>query len=301
MEIEKPDAAQTDIFNRAEDEDFHHLETGCMLSTGKGEFAEFIAKLFGTEVYFYRKSHTQSHEFMHTLVGTFVNIQDPAEKEGYPTLYPVNIALPPKYSRTVYFMNTEDQEKWAKVLRKVSETYNLEDFYEVIKDLGEGSMGVVKLAKHKKTGEEFAVKCMKKAKKSEAETLLQKREIEALKLCQHPNLIHMQDLFETSSHYYIVIEMCSGGDMYDYLERRNFRISEERAWELASQLSGAVFYLHNFNIIHRDLKLENVMMTDDTEQSIPKVVDFGLSALVEPGQAAKESVGTVAYAAPEIF
>ena len=70
--------------------------------------------------------------------------------------------------------------------------------------------------------------------------------------------------------------------MYDYLERRNFRISEHRAWELASQLCGAVFYLHNFNIVHRDLKLENVMMTDDSETSIPKVVDFGLSAFVEP-------------------
>jgi serine/threonine protein kinase len=109
------------------------------------------------------------------------------------------------------------------------------------------------------------------------------------------------DLFETSTHYYIVIELCTGGDMYDYLEKRNFRISEQRAWELATQIGGAVYYLHNFNIIHRDLKLENIMMTNDTEASIPKVVDFGLAALVDPGAGSKESVGTVAYAAPEIF
>jgi serine/threonine protein kinase len=62
-------------------------------------------------------------------------------------------------------------------------TYIYEDYYETIKDLGEGSMGTVKLAKHKKTGEEFAVKYMKKAKKNETEILYQKREIEALKLC----------------------------------------------------------------------------------------------------------------------
>jgi len=91
----------------------------------------------------------------------------------------------------------------------------------------------------------------------------------------------MLDLFETPSHYYIVIELCSGGDMYDYLERRDFKVSEKRAWELASQLAGAIFYLHDFDIVHRDLKLENVMMTDDTESSIPKVVDFGLSAMVD--------------------
>jgi len=111
----------------------------------------------------------------------------------------------------------------------------------------------------------------------------------------------MLDLFETGSHYYIVIELCSGGDMYDYLERRDFRIPEKRGWELASQLAGAIFYLHSFNIVHRDLKLENVMMTDDSETSIPKVVDFGLSAMVDPSTGAKESVGTVAYASPEIF
>lgn len=111
----------------------------------------------------------------------------------------------------------------------------------------------------------------------------------------------MLDLFETGSHYNIVIELCSGGDLYDYLERRSFKIGEKRAWELASQLAGAIFYLHSFNIVHRDLKLENVMMTDDSEQSIPKVVDFGLSAMVNPGDGVGESVGTVAYAAPEIF
>ena len=120
-------------------------------------------------------------------------------------------------------------------------------------------------------------------------------------MCQHPNLIKLIDLFETSTHYYIVIELCHGGDMYDYLEKRDFRISEQRAWELATQTAGAVFYLHNYNIIHRDLKLENIMMTDDSETSVPKLVDFGLAAILDPGKSAKESVGTVAYAAPEIF
>jgi len=111
----------------------------------------------------------------------------------------------------------------------------------------------------------------------------------------------MQDFFETNTHYYIIIELCSGGDLYDYLERREFKIPEARARELAIQLAGAVFYLHSFNIIHRDLKLENVMMVDNADDTIPKVVDFGLSAMVAPGVGAKESVGTVAYAAPEIF
>lgn len=114
MQVEE---SKNDIFNRADDENFVHMETDCMLSTGSGDYAEFIAKLFGTEIYFYRKSQKQTHEFMHTLVGTFVSKMDTMEKEGMPPMYPVGISLPPKYSRTIYFLKPEDQEKWLTVLQ----------------------------------------------------------------------------------------------------------------------------------------------------------------------------------------
>jgi serine/threonine protein kinase len=75
-----------------------------------------------------------------------------------------------------------------------------------------------------------------------------------------------------------------GGDMYDYLNKRDFVVSEARALELGSQMAKAIFYLSSFGIIHRDLKLENIMMTDNTDQAVPKVVDFGLSAIISPDQ-----------------
>ena len=89
--------------------------------------------------------------------------------------------------------------------------------------------------------------------------------------------------------------------MYEYLNRRDFQIPQARALELSGQLAKGVYFLNQFGIIHRDLKLENIMMTDNTEQSIPKLVDFGLSAMSSPDQEMKGAVGTVAYAAPEIF
>lgn len=89
--------------------------------------------------------------------------------------------------------------------------------------------------------------------------------------------------------------------MYDYLNKRQFNISQKRALELSSQLAKGVYFLHTYGIIHRDLKLENIMMTDDSEQSVPKLVDFGLSAITGPDQEMQGAVGTVAYAAPEIF
>lgn len=82
-------------------------------------------------------------------------------------LYPVLISLPPRYSRTIYFELDENRAKWIDILKKISETFNFEDVYETLKELGGGSMGTVYECKHKKSGNKFAVKHMKKAKKNE--------------------------------------------------------------------------------------------------------------------------------------
>jgi serine/threonine protein kinase len=95
-------------------------------------------------------------------------------------------------------------------------------------------MGEVKLCKHKQTKIEYAVKIIKKAKSGHRDSDMQRREIEALKICQHPNLIGFYDFFENNTHYHIVIEYLQGGDLFDYLERRDFKITEERARDLAA-------------------------------------------------------------------
>jgi serine/threonine protein kinase len=120
-------------------------------------------------------------------------------------------------------------------------------------------------------------------------------------MSQHPNIVRLLDIFEDDRHFFVILEYLNGGDLYDYMLRRNFNISEERARELCHQIGSAVLYLHKYGIVHRDLKLENIMMTDDTEESVSKLVDFGLCKLMGPGQKASESLGTIAYASPEIL
>lgn len=109
------------------------------------------------------------------------------------------------------------------------------------------------------------------------------------------------DYFEDNKYFFIILEYLQGGDMYDYLEKRNFQVSQDRALELATQIARGVYFLNSYGIIHRDLKLENIIMTDTSDQAVPKVVDFGLSAITSPNQVIQGAVGTVAYAAPEIF
>jgi len=109
------------------------------------------------------------------------------------------------------------------------------------------------------------------------------------------------DLFETSEYYYIVMEYMAGNDMFDFLQRKNFALPEEKVRELLIQLILAVRYLHSFGIVHRDLKLENIMMSSKENDATPKLVDFGLSKIIGPNEKASEPFGTVGYVAPEVL
>jgi len=109
------------------------------------------------------------------------------------------------------------------------------------------------------------------------------------------------DLFENSDYYYIVLEYMQGKDLFDYIQVRNFKLTEQRVKEIAYQIGIALKYLHSYGIVHRDLKLENVMMSDNLETAVPKLVDFGLAKLIGPNEKADEPFGTLGYVAPEVL
>ena len=92
-----------------------------------------------------------------------------------------------------------------------------------------------------------------------------------------------------------------GGDLFDYIQARSFKLTEQRVKELSYQIGLAIKYLHSYGIVHRDLKLENVMMNDNTEASIPKLVDFGLAKMIGPNEKALEPFGILGYVAPEVL
>lgn len=130
---------------------------------------------------------------------------------------------------------------------------------------------------------------------------LQKREIEILKICQHPNVIKLLDVFENHEYIYIVMEYMKGGDLFNYLESRDFTIEQDRARDIAHKIASSLFYLHSFGIAHRDLKPENILMTDNSDDSDPKLVDFGLSKIVGPSETCNDPFGTLSYVAPEVL
>ena len=130
---------------------------------------------------------------------------------------------------------------------------------------------------------------------------LVRTEIEILKICQHPNIIRLYDIFENIDYLYIIMEYCPGGDLFSYLEKRKFKISEERASIIMHKMCTAVYYIHKYGIVHRDLKPENVLMTSKDEDSDIRILDFGLSKMVGPNEKCTEPYGTLTYCAPEII
>ena len=89
------------------------------------------------------------------------------------------------------------------------------------------------------------------------------------------------------------MEHCSGEDLFSYIQKRNFKLSESRSAQIIHKLSTAIFYLHSYGITHRDLKPENILMTDQTDEADIRLVDFGLSKIIGPNETCDEPFGTL--------
>lgn len=174
--------------------------------------------MVGNELYCFRQKTDKEHRVMHSLIGTFIKEMPEEESQSENcTLYPVKIVLPPNKSRILYFKNKDKQAEWLQRLHEVVGYANLFDYYNFEESLGKGQFGLVKLATHKQTGKKVAIKTVHKKDMKPIEIYQQRREIDVLKQCQHPNIVALIDLFENSDYYYIVLEYMQGKDLFDYI------------------------------------------------------------------------------------
>lgn len=171
------------------------------------------------------------------------------------------------------------------------------DQYEFGKILGKGTFGQVKLATHKLTKENVAVKilCKEKIKEYKDETRVQ-REIKILKKLLHKNIIQLYSIIENTETIYLVMEYASGGELFDYILTTN-GIPEDESCKLFQQIVSGIEYIHMHNVAHRDLKPENLLL--DANKDI-KIVDFGLSNSYDSAKL-KTPCGSPCYAAPEMI
>jgi len=159
---------------------------------------------------------------------------------------------------------------------------------------------MVNLAQHILTGHFVAIKSLlKKDIDSQAECKRKVvQEIQILqKLVHHRNIVKLFDSFETKSHLCFVLELCAGGDLLSYVRRRK-KLDESHARFFFLQMASGLSYCHKNLVVHRDIKLENILI--DEEGQI-KICDFGVSKQLDSKQSLLSGVsGTPAYMAPEV-
>ncbi|KAM6959094.1 MAP/microtubule affinity-regulating kinase 4 [Aplochiton taeniatus] len=169
--------------------------------------------------------------------------------------------------------------------------------YRLLKTIGKGNFAKVKLARHILTGREVAIKIIDKTQLNP--TSLQKlfREVRIMKGLNHPNIVQLFEVIETEKTLYLIMEYASGGEVFDYLVSHG-RMKEKEARAKFRQIVSAVHYCHQKNIVHRDLKAENLLL--DADSNI-KIADFGFSNEFTMGSKLDTFCGSPPYAAPELF
>ncbi|XP_067125386.1 LOW QUALITY PROTEIN: uncharacterized protein [Centruroides vittatus] len=175
--------------------------------------------------------------------------------------------------------------------------HRLKQRFVVLRKLGHGTYGKVQLAVNKDTGQEVAIKTIKKAKIENEQDLVRiRREIQIMSYVQHPHIIHIHEVFENKEKIVLVMQYASGGEMYDYLKSRK-SLPEAEARRIFRQIVSAVYYCHKNRICHRDLKLENILLD---EKGNAKIADFGLSNIFSENNFLHTFCGSPLYASPEI-
>jgi len=171
--------------------------------------------------------------------------------------------------------------------------------YILFDQIGMGTFSKVTKAIHLITSQQVAVKILDK-EKIEDEIDLERiiREIEILKNIHHPNIAQMYETYSTIHNFYLMMELVSGGDLFDYISD-NSCLSENESCHFFRQLIGVLEYLISMGITHRDIKPENILL-DESHTNI-KVIDFGLSNYCEDDELLSSSCGSPCYASPEML
>mmetsp|Transcript_24774 Transcript_24774/g.21999 ORF Transcript_24774/g.21999 Transcript_24774/m.21999 type:complete len:169 (+) Transcript_24774:252-758(+) len=125
-------------------------------------------------------------------------------------------------------------------------------------------------------------------------------EINILRELDHPNIVKMYEYFEDEKRYYIITEICKGGELFDEIIARG-KFTEKDAAVLVKQILSCINYCHKNKIVHRDLKPENVLLEQNKDFDQIKIIDFGTSLVHSENKLLDEKLGTPYYIAPEVL
>ena len=290
---------EINLNNDANEEDKAKYENYIYKKSEGNKLKKYYLVLIDKDIYYYKSDQKKEVLGMHNLSGCFFK-ENSTEKINEKIYYCFSIVFPKK-ERKYYINSSEVYDNFIKALKKSFGYLNFFDYYEMLDNLGEGIFGSVKLGVEKKTNQRVAIKIIKKNKTKESDIELVRNEIDIMKLCYHPYVVHLLDHFENGEYIFIVMEYIKGGSLTDYMKSKKFNFTERRAAELIYQLAKGLKYLHKYGIIHRDLKTDNIMLTEASDKGNIKIMDFGLSKILGKKEKSTDGFGTLTFVSPEVL
>lgn len=207
-------------------------------------------------------------------------------------------------SRSLRFQlaTASETHRWLEALR-VAALCNITDFYTLGETIGTGSFGTVCSAVDKLTNVRRAVKIVHRTSNQKEREFVH-REMSVLLTISHPNIVRTYDIFDERHRILVVMAFISGGDMFEYMIQKG-QVDERTVKHAMWQVMQGVEYLHSRNIVHRDIKLENVLVAQKNPLWL-QLTDFGFANFVDPasegaGRDLNSLVGTGSYMAPEVI
>jgi serine/threonine protein kinase len=176
-------------------------------------------------------------------------------------------------------------------------TSSVYDYYDILEEIGTGAFGVVHRCREKRTGNIFAAKFIPVSNPIEKSII--RKEIDIMNHLHHIKLIRLHDAFEDDDEMILIYEFMSGGELFERITAEGYHMSEAEAVHYVRQIIEGVKHMHEKNIIHLDLKPENIMCQTKDSNNV-KIIDFGLATKLDPHEIVKISTGTAEFAAPEI-
>mmetsp|Transcript_57761 Transcript_57761/g.135863 ORF Transcript_57761/g.135863 Transcript_57761/m.135863 type:complete len:803 (-) Transcript_57761:221-2629(-) len=197
---------------------------------------------------------------------------------------------------------------------------DVKDNYDIKGVLGEGGFATVRQARHKKTGKKVAIKTIDLFKIQADKLDMLQNEVEVMKMLDHPNIVRLYETYAEDDKLHLVMEHCSGGDLFDFLMKTNieegghktwsdgegvqYALTEKRVSALVHKMLSAVNYLHARGIAHRDIKPENFLLETKATNEGPgeiKMIDFGFSKVFHGTEDMHNMLGSPYYVAPEVL
>lgn len=262
-------------------------------------------RLINSNLFAYKTRSSKYYKNIHILKGAYLEYDlsennTTATEDSIP-VYSFSLVYSNQIKHTYYSDNLQLITKWIKKLKEILHYENIFDKYTLGKEIGKGKFSNVFEATNKITGEKVAIKLIKKKEITPKNLEFIKTEIDILKICHHPYVIKLYDSYEYVDKIYIVLELCQGGNLYDYLMKHDFDLLEKDVCRIIYKLATALYTMHSLGIVHRDLKLTNIALIKEDSVEELKIIDFGLSTIMGPTEKATDPYGTIGYSAPEVM